>query len=150
MTVTFLPTLLDYVTATESTLIPARLNINQAPRTLIAAIPGMTPEILEEIMTRRFTDPASAEAHHRHESWLYCDGIVTLDEMKALLPFVTAGGSVYRAQVVGYFDEEGPSARLEVMFDASSSPARVIFWRDLSHLGQGYSLDTLGAEAPDW
>jgi hypothetical protein len=147
---TYLPTLLDTVTATESTLIPARLNINQAPRTLIAGVPGMTPEILEEIITRRYTDPGTAEAHHRHETWLYCDGIVTLDEMQTLTPFITAGGNVYRAQVVGYFDEEGPSARIEVVLDATTSPARIIFWRDLSHLGRGYSLDTLGTEAPDW
>jgi len=150
MTITYLPTLMDYVTATQSTRLPARLNINQAPRTLIAGIPGMTPEILEEIITRRVTDPAEADDYRRHETWLLCDGIVTLDEMKVLTPFITAGGSVYRAQVIGYFDEEGPSARIEVMFDATANPARVIFWRDLSHLGQGYSLDTLGTEAPDW
>jgi hypothetical protein len=150
LTVTYLPTLMDYVTATESTLLPARLNINQAPRTLIAGVPGMTPEILEEIITRRQTDPGAAEAYRRHETWLYCDGIVTLDEMQMLTPFITAGGSVYRAQVIGYFDEEGPSARIEVVFDATTSPARVISWRDLSHLGRGYSLDTLGTEAPDW
>ena len=39
-------------------------------------------------------------------------GIVDLDTMKKLMPLVTAGGNVYRAQIVGYFDEEGPAYRI--------------------------------------
>jgi hypothetical protein len=121
--------------------------------------------------------------------------------MKALQPFITTGGSVYRGQIVGYFDDGGPSHRVEVVVDASplnannaitlTSPnsqsttdptttstdptststdstsgtgtssgstaqsttstqpvigvPRILFWRDISHLGRGFSLDTLGA-----
>jgi len=148
--VTYLPTLMDSLTATESERLPARININQASSTILAGIPGMTSEVVDEIINRRQPDPLAAESYHRHETWLLCEGIVTLDQMKLLMPLVTAGGSVYRAQVVGYFDEGGPSARIEVVLDATQSPARVVFWRDLSHLGRGYPPETLGLEAPDW
>ncbi|OHB79216.1 MAG: hypothetical protein A2V98_11115 [Planctomycetes bacterium RBG_16_64_12] len=137
------------MTANTSTLLPARININQAPRTVLAGIPGMTSEILEEILSRREMDPAAAESYRRHETWILCDGLVTLDEMKNMMPFVTGGGNVYRAWVVGYFDQGGPTARIEVVLDATTSPARVILWRDLSHLGPGYPLETLGVGAPD-
>ena len=109
---------------------------------------------------------------------------------------ITTGGSVYRGQIVGYFDDGGPSHRVEVVVDASplnansaitlTSPnsqtttdqsttgtdpssstgtsssstttsststqpvigvPRILFWRDISHLGRGFSLDTLGAGA---
>jgi len=147
---TYLPTLMDNLTANPAELLPARININQASSAVLAGIPGMTSEILDQIITQRQPDPATAESYCRNETWILCDGIVTLDQMKALMPFVTAGGNVFRAQVVGYFDQQGPSARIEVVLDASTSPARVVFWRDISHLGRGYSQETLGIEAPDW
>ncbi len=147
---TYLPTLMDPVTVNPSTLIPGRINVNQAPRAVLSGIPGMTTEILEEILARRQADPASADTSRRHETWLLSEGIASLDEMKALMPFVTAGGAVFRGQAVGYFEKDAPVARIEVILDATSSPARVVFWRDLSHLGRGYSLETLGVAASGW
>ena len=80
---------------------------------------------------------------------------MTLEEMKALLPFITAGGRVYRAQVVGYFDAETPASRVEVVINAATTDPmtglavpRVVFWRDLTNLGRGYDLATLGVTAP--
>ncbi|MFH1269182.1 MAG: hypothetical protein ABIK89_25925 [Planctomycetota bacterium] len=147
---TYLSTLMDTLTANPAELLPARININQAPRTVLANIPEMTSEIAEEIISRRVPDRAAADSDHRHETWILAEGIVTLDQMKSLMPFVTAGGKVFRAQVVGYFDEGGPASRIEVVLDASKSPAQLILWRDLSHLGAGYPLETLGVGAPDW
>jgi hypothetical protein len=48
-------------------------------------------------------------------------GVVTLDQMKLLTPFMTAGGDVYRAQLVGYFDGGNASARAEVVCDAATN-----------------------------
>jgi hypothetical protein len=65
--------------------------------------------------------------------------------MRTILPFVCAAGSAQRAQIVGFFDDEGPAARIEAVVDTSSGYPRVVFWRDMSHLGRGYPLSTLGA-----
>ena len=67
--------------------------------------------------------------------------------MKALEPYICGGGNVFKAQIVGYFDQDGPDARVEAVFDASQQPAQVIFWRDISHLGRGYPRESLGTEA---
>ena len=144
----YLPVLMDHVTATSSTTIPGRININQASATVLAGIPGMTDQIVDEILTRRQPDPADADPQRRHETWIRSEEICTLEEMKALMPFVCAGGSVYRTQAIGYFDQGGPASRVEAVLDATIRPARVIFWRDMSHLGRGYPLETLlGTEA---
>ncbi len=142
----YLNILMDYVTATPSPLIPGRININQASRTVLEGIPSMTDEILAELLSRRAKDPVDRLPGRRHETWLYGEGIATLEEMRALLPFVTAGGDVYRAQFVGYFDGGGPSARAEAVLDATVRPPRILFWRDMGHLGRGYPLETLGIE----
>jgi hypothetical protein len=78
---------------------------------------------------------------------------VTLNEMKQMVPFICAGGRVFRAQVVGYFDEDGPSSRVEAVVNVATMEAglvtpRVVFWRDLTNLGRGYNLATLGIGAP--
>jgi hypothetical protein len=142
----YLPELLDYVTASPNKLIAGRININQAPRVVLQGIPGMTQDILDQILTQREPDPARRDPAQRYETWILSKGIVTLDQLKLLCPFITGGGCIYRAQAVGYYDGEGPSARIEAIIHAGTQPPRVIFWRDMSHLGRGYSREFLGAE----
>ena len=140
----YLPTLLDHVTVNKAPVIPGRININEASRTVLLGIPEMTEELADEIIANRQAVSDEDDPNRRHATWILTEGLVTLDEMRALMPFVTAGGDVYRAQFVGYFDGGGPSARLEVVIDASAPVPRVLFWRDISHLGRGYALETLG------
>ncbi|MBN2024887.1 MAG: general secretion pathway protein GspK [Pirellulales bacterium] len=142
----YLPVLLDYATVNPSPTIPGRININQASRTVLAGIPGMTQELVDEIVAYRASNPIDADPYRRHETWILGDGIVDLDQMKAFMPYVCAGGAVYRAQAIGYFDQSGPSCRIEVILDATQTPAKVLFWRDQSHLGRGYARETLGIE----
>jgi DNA uptake protein ComE-like DNA-binding protein len=139
----YMPTLIDQVTIVTDPVIHGRININQAPRDILLGIPGMTEEIAEQIISQRTPDPG-ADATYGHETWLLTQGLVTLDEMRALMPFVCAGGDAYRAQVIGYYDEGGAASRLEVVLDATQQPPRVLLWRDISHLGRGYALETLG------
>ncbi|MDX1946337.1 MAG: type II secretion system protein GspK [Pirellulaceae bacterium] len=138
-----LPRLMDHVTVNPAMTIPGRINVNQAPAAILAGIPGMDADIVSQILTRRDVD-ISEKPNRRHESWLLQEGIVTLQEMKIMLPFITGGGSVYRAQVVGYFQGGQAASRAEVVFDATRTMPRLLFWRDISQLGRGYALETLG------
>lgn len=160
----YLPTLMDACTVIDTEIIPGRINVNQAPREILLGIPGMTEEIVDEILSARsdqtslmLSGTSSAPSTNdgttpgllsgrEHETWLLAEGVVTLDEMKQLIPFLCAGGRVYRAQVVGYFQGGGPSARSEVVIDATGTEPRVLLWRDISHLGRGFPLETLGLD----
>jgi DNA uptake protein ComE-like DNA-binding protein len=135
-----LPLLMEHLTAVDSPVLFGRININLAPRVVLQGIPGITDEIVEEIIARRPQDPAQADPMYRYETWILQEGIVSLQEMKALMPFVCARGAVYRVQVVGYFDAGGPFCRIEAILDATKLPPRILFWRDLSHLGPGAEL----------
>jgi len=140
----YLPILMDYCTVNSEPVIPGRININQAPRTVLAGIPGMDEDLLEQIIAQRQVDPVEADTNRRHETWILSEGIVPLEKMKELMPFVTGRGSVYRAQVIGYFDRGGATVRIETVLDATVLPPRMLFYRDLSHLGRGFALETLG------
>lgn len=143
----YLPKLMDSFTATGQDRIPARININQAPRAILMGIPGMDAEIVDKIMAEREPVPAPERPQRRYETWIMSEGLVPLAAMKQMMPFVCGGGSVYRAQIVGYFDESGPSSRIEAVIDATNGAPRLLFWRNISHLGRGFPLETLGVQA---
>jgi len=146
----YLPKLLDYAAVNANEVIPGRLNINQAPKALLLGLPGIDEEIVSQIISTREVDPfINSNEARRHETWLLTEGIVDVQQMKQLIPLISAGGNVYRAQIVGYFDEGGPSARIEAIIDSSRAEPRLVFWRDISHLGRGYSLDILGQTVVD-
>ncbi len=142
----YMPTLMDNVSVNPAGTIPGRININQAPQEILLGIPGITPEIVDQILMRREIDNTVVQPGRRHETWLLQEAIVSLDEMKTMMPFVCGGGNVYRGQIVGYFQGGQASSRAEVIFDATYTLPRVLFWRDISHLGRGYALETLGVD----
>lgn len=140
----YMPLLMDKATVNNAPTIPGRVNINQATRVVLSGIPGIDDEVVNQILSLRSAEPEMNNLNRRHETWLLTEAVVTLDEMRALVPFVTAGGDVYRTQVVGYFDGGHAATRAEVILDATSPRPRVLLWRDISHLGRGYALETLG------
>jgi len=155
---TFLPTLLENCTIGSSAP-TGRVNINLAPRVVLGAVlcadpdlaadPSQVEEIVDQIVSLRPQDPNQADDEYKYETWIYSKLVVELDRMKKLMPYLCAQGTVYRTQAVGYFDKGGPAARIEVVIDATSSPPRIVFWRDMTHLGRGYPLETLGIEVSE-
>ncbi len=145
----YLPLLMDNVAVNTKTRIPGRININQASEVILSGIPGMTAEVLDSILTQRQPDPLEAVDSQRHETWLLAEGIVTVAEMKSLIPFMTAGGCVYRVQIIGYGENGGPPVRIEAVLDTGEGEAQLVFYRNLSHLGRGFSLETLGVSMGD-
>ena len=148
-----LPALMDYVAVAPGGVLRGRVNLDEAPRAVLMAVPGMTEGLAQRIEAQRRAMARSTDAARRHPTWLLAEGLVDLAQMKTMLPFVTCGGDVYRAQVVGFFDDYGPVARVEVVIDATSDPPRQVYYKDLRLLGRGFSIDelrgtTAGVAAP--
>ncbi len=142
----YLTKLMDVLAMDDNKVIAGRININEAPAALLAAIPDMPADAVDSILSHRQSDITGSDFELRQATWLLNEGIVNLQQMKKLLPMITGGGSVYRAQVVGSFDRDGPAARLEVVFDTTKSPVRVVSWKELTQLGRGYPLESLGID----
>lgn len=146
--------LMDNASTSSNPTIPGRLNINQAPRLLLQGVPGLSDEMIDFIIQTRSIDPyQDQQNYYRHETWLLKQSGInfllggtpfSLENMKALQPFICGGGSVFRAQIIGYYEGGTASARGEVVIDATTVTPRIRLWRDLSHLGRGYPLDVLG------
>ena len=84
------------------------------------------------------------DLNRQFETWPLVEGILTLDQMRQVMPLLCGGGDVFRAQVVGYFEQTGASHRSEVIIDATTVNPKIVSWRDLSHLGRGFDLSVLG------
>ncbi len=138
-----LPDLMEKTTTVDKPRIPGRINVNVAPRAALAGLPGMTAAILDGIIAQR-GNPDDVDASHRHATWLLVEGIVTIDAMKQLMPYLNGGGRVFRFQVAGHFEAVGPTTRAEAVVDATEAIPRLLFWRELSHLGRGQALDAQG------
>jgi hypothetical protein len=138
---------MDYVTLQPEPLVHGRINVNLALRPVLSAIPNMDAATARRIQVERESQSGRYDPRRRHPVWLLSERIVDLPRMKELLPYLTCGGDVYRAQVVGYFDTPGPTARAEVVIDATRQPARQLYWKDLRILGRGYSRETLGGDS---
>ncbi len=145
--------LLDYATVFPGKVIPGRVNINLAPQSVMEGIPGLEGAVAAQIIASRGRQNASQspDEDRRHATWLLRQGLVDLEQMKAIMPFVTGGGDVYRAQIVGFFDRpgpiaaRGPIARAELVVDATGEHPRRVYWKDLRILGPGFSPASLGA-----
>lgn len=66
--------------------------------------------------------------------------------LRRLLPYITAGGDVFRGQIVAFWDDDTPSMRAEFVLDATSSPARQVYWKDLTMFGMVFLKEELGGE----
>ena len=146
-----LPILLSFVSTIDGDNIPGRVNIMQASRTILAGIPGMTDQILEQIISRRNAggdEPQTVLSGSRQfETWLLTDRIVDLETMQLMFPFVCVGGDVFKAEVVGFFDDSVATSRAEVILDQTvPTVPRILFWRDKSHLPSGFTIETLMSE----
>ncbi|GHT35973.1 general secretion pathway protein GspK [Planctomycetales bacterium] len=186
----YMPQLYDNL-AISDTPVSGRININQAPRTVLelllnrdddlsasvaalgtatdtasqaeavlgsgsansgtTALSSVDAEaIVEGILAERIRSPLESDpVEMNYPFWVYTHGIVTdLETMKKLEPYFCCRGSVYKANVIGRFDEQSPVVRLEVWLDASEAgkPAKIIRIRELTELGAGYSAEVLGAD----
>jgi type II secretory pathway component PulK len=137
-----LPLLLDMTTTESNAEVPARVNVNTAPRAVLAALPGLSDADVQTILDRR-PSLSSADAPDpifQTPAWLMTEANFSADTLRTLEKYVTARSQVYRVQVVGHFDGGGPTVRVEAVIDTNAGRPRVIYWRDLTELGRGFTL----------
>ena len=138
----YLPLLMDSLSTQDVDVMPGRINLNRCPAELLYGNPLLDEETVNLILEARQQE--SDDPNRQFETWPMVEGIVTLDQMRQLLPLWTGGGDVYRAQIVGYFETIGASHRSDVTIDATTVNPKIIAWRDLGHLGRGFDLSVLG------
>jgi hypothetical protein len=149
--------LLDRLTTTSDRTLTGRINFDLAPREVLAAIPGVSSEELETLLAKQ-TPPGDA-AERRHPGWLLTENVFPLARVRELAPYLTAGGDVFRAQIIGYLTPPenigempsrtiSPTFRVEVLVDATLPQSRLVFWSELQSLTRGFPLASIDRDTP--
>lgn len=136
------PILMDYLTTVDAAAVPGRINIMECPREILSGIPGLSEEVVEDILEAR-SDGSESETRN-FETWLVIEGYVTMDEMRALLPLVTCNGDVFKAQIIGYLEGNAAFSRVEAVISGAGDLPEILFYRRMDHLGRGFDIATLG------
>jgi len=142
-----LPKLMDLATVTNAPVLRGKVNVNLAPAAVLRAVPGIDAALAERIVAARATQGEQDATSRRHATWLLTERLVDVRTMKALLPYVTAGGDVFRAEIYGLLPRSGPVAHVEVVIDGAIVPPRQVYWKDLRPLGRGFPAELLGADS---
>lgn len=133
-----LPTLLDKVTAKSNYELNPRINVNTAPQTLLQVLPGVTAEdAAAAIAARANLDPLSPE--YRTGAWLHTQAGMRIEIFKNIESYITGYTQMYRIQSIGYFARGGPVARVEAVIDTNGGQPRIVYFRDLTELGGGFT-----------
>lgn len=138
--------LLDKTTTTSGMELPAKININTAPREVLLTLPGLDEADADEIIARRpqFAAGEGPDATHATIAWLLQDGAIPVSVLQGIERYATARTQVYRVQSIGYFDEGGPVARVEAVIDVNQGQPRVVYYRELTDLGRSIDPRTPG------
>jgi hypothetical protein len=138
-----LPLLLDKATTSGNFESPARININTAPQAVLAALPGLPADALQSLWEHRPVPGAAQPANSIYQTpaWLITEANFTPAMMTQLEKYITTRSQTYRVQVLGYFDQGGPRARVEAVIDTNGGRPRIVYRRDLMLLGAGFNLE---------
>jgi len=157
---TDMPKLQDRLSTTKNKFIEGRVNVNQARKEVLLGVvsavdgfyedPNLAEDLVNKIVAAKMVDGdgnprTEVIAAHSTTAWLVAENIVTLQQMRQLDRYLTTRGDVYRGQSVGFYDLGGPTSRLEFVIDATQKPPRVVFLRDLTDLGKGFTAKQLGS-----
>ena len=143
----YLPMILDKLTTKKSANLPGRINVNTAPIAVLSALaPNGTPLLdVSTVQSILATRPANSmtdapDPTFQTPAWLITEANVPVATMQSLEQYITASSQVFRVQSMGHFDSGGPTARVEAVIDTNAGRPRIIYYRDLTGLGKGFSL----------
>jgi len=130
----------DRLTVSNQSVLRGLINPNTAPVPVLVALPGVTEDDAAAIVAFRQTNPESTESI----AWLI--DILGKARFKAVANLLTIRSSQFSCEAVGRFVERPIFKRIRVVLDRSSSPARIVYWQDLTGLGLAYPPPTPDVE----
>jgi Type II secretion system (T2SS), protein K len=134
--------IMDNLSADPRKIIEGRINVDEASREVLLGIPGMDPVTADRIVASRSLT-SDSPATRAHPAWLAEQGVVELSRLRKLLPFLTSGGDVWKANIVAYFADRPQMIHEEVVVDGTGSGLSQLYCRDKRDLRFPYPIEAL-------
>ena len=122
----------DSLTATNGATIAGRINVNTASSMVLACVPGLTPQLADQLVTYRQTNPDKLST----VAWVK-DALGQGQEAAALQagPYLTTKSYQFTADVAALGPFGRGYQRTRFVFDTSEGTPKILYRRDLGQLG---------------
>jgi len=120
---------IDKITVLPSRTLPGLINVNTAPKEVLRCLPGLEDGDADALVERR----NSSGTVLTNTAWV----LETLPQTKAVAisNFITTKTKRFSAEVVGVGPGGRGFKRMRCVFDVRGSAPKIVFSKDLSHLG---------------
>jgi type II secretory pathway component PulK len=119
----------DRLTTDRRTSLPGLINVNTAPQEVLLCLPGLDQGDVAALLANR---PVGTSAPG---SVAWVADALTAEKAVAIGSYVTARSYQYCVDIVSISGNGRAFKRYRAVVDARQSPARVVYWRDLTDLG---------------
>lgn len=131
-----LPQILDRLTVNQSPVTQGRINVSTAPREVLLTLEALTEDDVAAIVAARAELKPEEKAT---SAWLLSKGTIDLYKYRRIFDKITTGGSVFRAEAIGYADHAGAVQRIHTVFEMRGPIPQVLYTRNLTSLGPAYN-----------
>lgn len=118
--------MVDRITITDEEIIPGRININTAPREVLATLPGLDESLAQRICVWRETLP---EGFKTIGDLLDLPDM-TIERFKRLAPRITVRSNVFTIHSLGRTSATGMRHEIEAVIDRGADPDKLLYWRE--------------------
>ena len=163
---TLLPVLLDSCTTSQNADLVPRINVNTASQTVLMTLvkqnaqsttttttattttakpAGLQLADVQAIVANQptYTSGEAIDPMYSTPAWLVTKAGLSPTTVASIEPYITARSTVYRFQVLGYFEGGGPVTRLEAVVDTNYGRPRIVYIRNLTDLGKVYDMSQI-------
>ncbi|MEX0775578.1 MAG: helix-hairpin-helix domain-containing protein [Phycisphaeraceae bacterium] len=106
-----------------------RINVNTAPREVLLCLPGLDEADVQAILSAR---GAATTTYSDVNAFL---ATLPPNKQAELVGRITVDSYVCSADIVAVAASGKAFKRYRVVFDATTSPARIVYWQDMTNLG---------------
>lgn len=117
-----------------------RLNVNSAAGEVLRTVPRMSADMVRRILAARALRLGDRRPYAAGFAWLVMDELLTVEEFKAVQPYLTGYSQLYRMQVIGYSGGGKAVSRVRAVVDLSGASPMILSRRELTSLGRGIDL----------
>ncbi len=150
VTIEDLPAIMDCLTSGYKQFtdgyVYGRININTAPREVLATIGKLTETEIDAIIaTRERLDSQSRKTI----AWLVTEEVLKPEKFKQVAYLFTARSFQFTVEALGYAQHNAVVARIQAVLDLRLPRVQYLYWLDLPSLGMAYKIDVLGESDED-
>lgn len=138
---------LSETTIVDATFREGRVDVSEAPAEVLQGIPGIDAMLAQRIVEQRRSAANNPDAMNSI-AWLLETGVVEVQKLRELEPFLTTRSDVYSVQSIGFRDNRSPVYRCTVTIDARRIPASVLDLKVWHPWDRGFDIDSLNGITP--